>query len=230
MTTNPFTPARIAALTERIHVTTREQIIDLTVSRSIKNQAAIQAAFGHEAPIERFVDGQPNKPLSQVNPAGFTLTRFELLTNVVDEAIKALVLASPVGPAKGGHYRDDHWLFVNGQRRDFGIEGSTVILAANDNVIIVNLRPYSRKIEGGARERFRGRMTNRRPGLSVQAPNGVYEITARDLQRRFGNVASIRFAYRGLVGAPSPAGRARQDRYPALEISARGEGSARLAA
>lgn len=220
MTANPFTASRITALTERVRAVTREQIIDLTVSRTIKNQAAIQTAFGHEAPIERFVDGQQNKPLNQVNPSGFTLTRFELLTNVVDEAIKSLILASPVGPARGGHYRDDHWLYVNGVRRD-AAEGGAVAIGPGDTIVIFNARPYARKIEGGARERFRGRMTNRRPGLSVQAPNGIYEITARDLQRRFGNVATIRFAYRGLVGAPPPAGRARQDRYPALEITAR---------
>lgn len=229
MPANPFTSTRITALTERVRATTRQQIIDLTLAGTTRNLEAIGATLGEAPPFTRFVDGSEHKPLDQVNDHGFTLTRFELLGNVVDETIKALILASPVGPEKGGHYRDDHWLFVNGTRRDFSIDGATIPIAANDNVVIVNLRPYARKIEGGARERFRGRLTNRRPGLSAQAPDGVYEITARTLQRRFGNIAKIQFGYHGLIGSASGLGHSRTDRYPALEVSALSASSARAA-
>lgn len=212
-----FTGAHITALVERVRVNTRQQIIAVTKEKTADNLAAIGAA----TPFIRYVDGTLNKPLEQVSDHGFTLTQFELLGHVVDEAMKELILASPFGPGKDGHYRDDHWLYVNQTRRDFAFDSKIVEIGQNDEVVIVNVRPYARKIEGGARERFR-RMTNRRPGLSVQAPNGVYEITARALQRRFGNIASIRFTYRGTIGAASPLGRARSDRYPALEITARG--------
>jgi hypothetical protein len=110
--------------------------------------------------------------------------------------------------------------------------------------VIINMRPYARKIEGGANNRFSRRLTDRRPGLSAQAPNGVYEITARDLQRMFGTIATIRFTYRGIIGGaltfsniprkvvrgsrgrfqfaggPNPGNRS-EDRFPALEIEAK---------
>jgi len=220
MATNPFTPGRISALVETVRVRTREQIISVTNLKTAENLTAIGASFGDIAPYRRFVDGVLGKPLEQVSDHGYTLTQFELIQSVVDAAIEALILASPVGPEKGGHYRDDHWLYVNGARRDFSAERSEVAIGPTDTVVIVNVRPYARKIEGGSRRRFSGRLTDRRPGLSVQAPNGVYEITAQALRRRFGNIASINFTYRGIVGAASPAGKSRQDRYPALEISA----------
>jgi hypothetical protein len=156
-----------------------------------------------------------------------------------------LVERSPFGPDIEGHYRDDHWIYVNGVRRDVAREdGNPINIGPNDKVIIINMRPYARKIEGGANKRFSNRLTDRRPGLSVQAPNGVYEITARDLQRMFGKIALIRFTYHGIIGGvlqfsniprnavrgtrgryqfqggPHPANKS-ENRYPALEIEAR---------
>jgi hypothetical protein len=242
MAGNPFSAGKIAIMVDRVRATTRQQIIDLTREKTAANQAAIAQTLGHPAPTELFVDGQLGKALEQVEAGGYTLTEFELLGNVVDAALQALFEASPVGPDKDGHYRDDHWLYVNGQRRDAAAEGAAVEIGPTDEVVIINMRPYARKIEGGARERFRRRMTNRRPGLSVQAPNGVYEVTARALKQRFGNIATIRFAYRGVMGGapvsqtgPTPIKRnargrfvesggtrahnVSSNRFPALEIS-----------
>ncbi len=209
---NPFTSARIQALTERVKVNTRQQLVQVTLDRTAENQKAIQALTGHQAPITQYVDGSLHKPLEQAQL--FTLTKFEFLDKIVDEAIATLIRNSPVGPGENGHYRDDHWLFVNGRRRDATV-GGVVQVMPGDLVVIVNARPYSRKLERGKRRRG---STDRRPGLSVQAPNGIYEVTAQELRSRFGSLASIRFVYRNVSGIPE---RTRSSRYPALEISER---------
>jgi hypothetical protein len=238
-----FTPTRTRDFVERVHAHTRRQLIDLTLERTRANQALIQRAFGHEAPTELFVDGQSGKPLMSAQT--ITLTQFHLQNGVVDAAHRMLVERSPYGPDKHGHYQDDHWIFVNGVRRDATREGGKPIdIGPHDKVIIVNMRPYARKIEGGPNQTFRRRLTDRRPGISAQAPNGVYEITARDLQRAFGKVADIRFTYHGVIGGtlvfapdPRPAMRGRHgrftaqggprpanaklNRFPALEIESR---------
>ena len=239
-----FTPQRVTDMVTRIRAHTRQQLIDITQERTQANQAAIRRVFGHEAPIDLFVDGQSGKPLSSAQEV--TLTRFHLQNGVVDAAHKMLVERSPYGPDFEGHYQDDHWIFVNGVRRDAAREGDVpIMIGPNDKVVIINMRPYARKIEGGANNRFSKRLTDRRPGLSAQAPNGVYEITARDLQRMFGTVATIRFTYLASVGGqlltfsniprhtkrgargrflfqggPNPANRS-EDRFPALEIEAK---------
>jgi len=234
MSGSGLTSARIKTIIERIEVQTKEAIIRETRRRTDENQAAIRAAFGNTAPITRFVDGVEGKALEDVKPNGVTLTEFDLFSHVITETWNALVLASPYGPDEGGHYRDDHWLFVNGTRRDAATEGGKIEIKAGDDIVFVNARPYARKIEGGAVSRFRKRLTDRRPGLSVQAPDGVYEITAAALNRRLGNLASFRFAYRGIVGGvPLLASGPRRkgvkkraqnnasDRYPAIEIMVR---------
>ena len=240
-----FTPQRVTDLISYVRASTQKQLIRLTYDRTTRNQQAIVRAFGQEAPTQRWVDGVLGKPVTQAQEV--TLTRFTLFSNIIDVAMKMLFQRSPYGPEKDGHYRDDHWLFVNDIRRDATNEGQVVQIMPGDQVVIINMRPYARKIEGGARSRYSNRLTDRRPGLSVQAPNGVYEITARDLQRMFGTIATIRFTYRGMMGsglAPSAAagpravvrnvrgrfmhsggprpGNRGADRFPALEIELKG--------
>ena len=238
-----FTPQRTQDLVARITAHTQQQLVTLTREKTAANQALIKRAFGHEASTELFVDGQRGKALETAKIV--TLTRFHFQNGVVDAAHRMLVERSPYGPDKNGHYQDDHWIFVNDVRIDATREGSKPIdIGPNDKVVIVNMRPYARKIEGGANSRFSNRLTDRRPGLSAQAPNGVYEITARDLQRAFGQIAIIRFTYRGVIGgtlvfAPDPRavtrnrggrftarggiqpGNKSENRFPALEIESR---------
>jgi hypothetical protein len=241
---NPFSPQRVQDFVDHIHAINHRELIRITEERTATNQAAILRVFGREAATDLFVDGQSHKPLSQAQE--FTLTRFHLQTGVVDAAIRMLMERSPVGPGRNGHYRDNHWLFVNDVRRDATAEGAVVQIKPGDNVVIINMKPYARKIEGGTASRSNRRLADRRPGLSAQAPNGVYEITARDLQRLFGTTTIIRFTYRALIGGalistePRPhrprvrssrgrfvytggprSGNASKDRFPALEIEAR---------
>lgn len=213
---NGFTPARVQALTERVRVANRQQLVAVTRQKTAENQAAIRASTGREAAIVRFVDGSLGKPLEQAQQ--FTLTQFDIVEHVIDEIIATLIRNSPFGPEKGGHYRDDHWLFVNGARRDARTAGA-VQIKAGDIVTVVNVRPYAAKLERGRR---RPGTSERRPGLSVQAPNGIYEVSAQELRRRFRNIVNIRFTYRSVSGLPVPPRGGRASRYPCLEITAVG--------
>ena len=209
---NPFTSSRLENLQARIHVATKEQLVRVTRELTDENQAKITAQLGAPAPTKLYVDGSLGKPLESAERV--TLTEFELFNHVIDEALRLLITASPVGPPEGGHYRDDHWLFIDGVRIEAEI-GAPVSLERGSVATILNRRLYARKIEGGfARHGPRNRST-RRPGLSVQAPDGVYQITSIELRRRFGKVASILYTFRSEGGGDDGRGG-----YPALVISA----------
>jgi hypothetical protein len=214
---NGFTVQKIQALTLTAHVTTREQLIETTETLTSQNQQRMQSEIrGSAVPFIRFVDGVKDKPLESVNPQGFTLTQFAFLGPVVDEALMLLMSASPVGPDEGGHYRDDHWLYVDGVRVDTDISSSPVDILPTQTVRVINRRPYAKKIEGGFRHNIgsgKRSFDKRRPGLSVQAPNGVYEVTAMELRHRFGGIASIIFTYSSEDGSNDAMGG-----FPALEI------------
>lgn len=212
-TRNGFTPQKITALTATVRVRSREQLVKTTEFLVDQNQERIAGNLGTKVPTQQWVDGVLGKPLDEAQK--YTATQFQFLSPVVDEAMRLLFEASPVGPAGGGHYRDDHWLFVNGERIDNvanAVKGDTDILPT-DIVRIVNRRPYARKIEGGFHSGSRS-WTRRRPGLSVQATNGVYEITAIALRSRFGNIASIVYTFSSEGGENDDMGG-----FPALEIT-----------
>jgi len=239
-----FTPQKVTDLVDFYRASTRQMLISETKRLTALNQQAIVQAFGSPAEIEQIVDGQQGRALDQA--LKYTDTIFHLHTNVVDEALRLLITRSPVGPGRNGHYRDAHWLYVNGVRRDAMLQGGNKVeLKRGDKIVIINVKPYARKIEGGAKHKYRARLTQRRPGLSSQAPDGVYEVTARDLKNKYDKIAIIRFAYHGNVegalveqeaiartprrnkmgrfhsqGGPRHGSDAK-DRFPALEIEAR---------
>jgi hypothetical protein len=239
-----FTPQKVTDFIDIIKVNTRKTLISETKRLVGANQTAIVHVFGSPAIVEQLVDGQANKALDQA--LKYTDTLFHMHANVVDEALRLLITRSPVGPGRDGHYRDNHWLYVNGARRDATLEGGNKVeLKKGDKAVIINTKPYARTIEGTPYARFRNRLSHRRPGLSAQAPDGVYEVTARDLQKSYGKIAIIRFTYHGNVagalaeqaavarspkrnrsgkfysqGGPRSGGDAK-DRFPALEIEMR---------
>lgn len=206
---NGLTPARIESLRLTAYAHNKQQIVDLTNSLSEENEQAILHELGSDVPSVQYVDGVLGKPLDRVNETGFTLTEFGFLQPIVDEAIRMLLEMSPVGPEKGGHYRDNHQMFVNGEQRDF-VSSSVINLVATDVIVIVNQTPYARKVEGGFAHGSRAR-ARRRPGLSVQAPDGVYEITANEMRRRFGALATISYVFR--------ASESSEGAFPSIEIS-----------
>lgn len=161
--------------------------------------AKIQAQYKPSETVVT-VDGREGAPLDSAQRV--IKYRYSYWADIIDTVYRMLVETSPVGPAEGGHYRDDHMLFVNGQRRDAGAEGAEVLIPQSAEVVFINTRPYARKIEGGMRFQNyvyggAGHSGSRKTGgLSSQAPNGVYEITAKEAQRKFGQSVEVRFEYR----------------------------------
>ncbi|WP_431861377.1 hypothetical protein [Azospirillum sp.] len=170
-----------------------------TAKKAIADLEAKQGAY----PKQTIVDGRRGAAEEQVKPGGVIEYHINPVAEAIDAIYEELVKRSPVGPAKGGHYRDDHQMFVNGIPFNAEEAGRKIeVFPSGTEVVFINTRPYARKIEGGFRliGSFGRTADDRTPGLSVQAPNGVYEVTAREMKRRFANYPmEITFEYRAVM-------------------------------
>jgi hypothetical protein len=184
-----------------------------------------RAALGRVPPHETVVDGRAGAPLESVRPGGtiaFTFVFHEL------EEVFVWIWAQLAkhAPVRTGRFSTSFVFLAD------GVEvASPFNVPEAGEYFFSNVQPYTRKIERG---------------LSPQAPNGVFEAVAAMAASRFGkrigNMATIRFSYRSLLGGPisqwaagtrlqshSPSrnrpGAARQDwltRQPAIIITPRG--------
>lgn len=157
----------------------RQQLIADAANRILADAQAINAAaLGRVPDHDTFVDGRPTTQLTLVNPdRGEILFRFKLASEMFEWIDAQLVLHSPVLTTR---YARSHVLFSDGAETD------PLAPKEGDQFIFLNVQPYARKIEGS---------DNRKPQSSM-APNGVYEVVAALANRRFGNLAQIRFGYR----------------------------------
>lgn len=144
-----------------------------------------QKILGRIPPNQTWVDGRLGATLESVNPfGGQIITEFELLTELLRWIAATLVERSP---HVSGDYRRGHTLFVDG--REVPVNDQ---IPVGEEYAFTNPVPYSRKIEIGKTKSGRD--------FVVQVPNRIYERTAQDAKRRFGNIAEIFFTYRGIVG------------------------------
>lgn len=142
---------------------------------------------GFDAQPVVVTDGVPRRDPAMVKPFG--RIEFARRTSVAEAVIWALAelrRRSPVGPAERGHYRDDHFVMVNGAQVLGDVRAALMALQPTDRVQIVNPRPYARKIEGATGSRKTGR--GKRQALSRQARGGVYRVVVRALEARYGRV------------------------------------------
>ncbi len=142
-------------------------------------------AIGAVTPHKQFVDGKPGAPLESVNPDhGRIVFTFELVQPLLKWLGEQLVINSPV---LTGRYQASHVLLADGVEVD--ADGK---IPEAEEYRFVNVVPYARKIERGQ---------------SSQTPEGVYEVLAVLAQRRFGNVATIKFGFTDITGNQSRKGR-----------------------
>lgn len=143
-----------------------------------------RASGGAEPTYTQTVDGRLGAALESVRPDGVIEVEFlaALRLEAVEWIRAALAAAAPV---RSGRFRDSFVLFADGVA-----VASPDAARDADEWIFVSTVPYARKLEG---------MGNR-PPLSRQAPDGVFHAVAVDGQRRFGNVASVKFASRSIEG------------------------------
>ncbi len=180
----PITRSQTTALVTRL----REQTVPrLTADAARRQLTGIQARQG--AAAKTIVDGREGGSIDTVRPFGNIRFLFLDLGPVLDWIWQQLVERSPVGPERGQpHYFQVHWLIVDGVWVDVPSAGMQI--SAKAVAQLVNARPYARAIERG---------------LSVQAPDGVYELVAAEAQRRFPS-ARIEFFYvsEGDIDVPIP--------------------------
>lgn len=130
--------------------------------------------------FSRFVDGTEGASEEAVKPLGIIVYEYPRLDLVIAAAEQVLFDLSPFGFPEGGHYRDEHHLFL---------DGSPAISAANwrpgQEAMIVNTQPYARMIEVGAMR------------MVVPGTDHVYAQAQQILRRKYSSLAYIRFTYSG---------------------------------
>lgn len=143
--------------------------------------------LGRIPPHRTFVDGAEGASEEFVRPNGVIIYEFDLVVSLLVWIGKELERISPVGKAPKdkhpGRYRGSHTLFADGKEVSLG---GRIPIA--DEYVFMSTVDYAIPLERGKKR-------------SSQAPNGVYEITARNAKRTFGNVAYIEFNFRSLYDA-----------------------------
>lgn len=137
-------------------------------------------AVGSDVPRKVFVDGREGAPLMSVKPGGMVFAEWSFMGQTLIDIGAMLADASPV---RSGRYAQSHLLIIDGVEQASGPPPETF-----DEAIFINSMPYARKIERG---------------LSRQAPDGVFQTVAAVSNRRFGNLARVKFTYRPLTGRTS---------------------------
>lgn len=207
-------------------VAVTEILADLSSYQSGDAASAAFAAFAadardevvtedHPSSIVQYVDGVEGADLSDAKVPGVIRFEFGYTAEIIGGILEMLVGKSPYAAKRPNakpptHYRDEHAILVDGQE----VTDPPMELTPDQIVTLVNLQPYSRKIERG---------------FSVQAPNGVYEVVARAARQRWGNVADIEFGYDifpGLGPNQTEAVRSnkaksrKDDRFPTITVRA----------
>jgi hypothetical protein len=165
----------------------RREAADFARAGLLEAQQVNRSILGRIPPHTTTVDGRADAPLDSVNPsAGRIVFEFELIGDLLRWIADTLVARSP---AISGRYKRGHTILANGQEILVGAP----LPAAADEFVFLNPIPYARKIEVGKTKAGRA--------FVMQVPNRIYERTAIDARRRFGNLADIRFAFRDVTGA-----------------------------
>jgi hypothetical protein len=120
------------------------------------------------------VDGVKEAPLETVRPNGIIVFEFDLVFDLLGWIAGQLAIHSPI---RTGEFLRSHALFADGTE----VADPAKPPPAQEYVFLSLDKP--------------GKVRSLERGHSRQAPNGVYEVVAELAQRRFGNQASVRFAY-----------------------------------
>mgnify|MGYP005817797569 CR=1 FL=1 len=130
---------------------------------------------------EAYANRPGNSNLDSVVLPGPIVYNYSSLRSLVETALDELRKASPV---RSGGYVQSFVLFVNG----LPVDTLPQTIKLSDEIMIVNVAPYARKIEIGKTE-------SGRPFV-IQVPDRVVERTAKQvLIPRYRNVAKIEFYY-----------------------------------
>lgn len=145
--------------------------INAELARVARAELASAISSGQGSAIyERYVNGRPNAPEESVEAPGPILYVFSWWPEIIEFAIEFLQRRSPV---RSGRFRDSWFVMVNEARFD-----NINSIPINATVLIVNDRPYARKIEVGH--------------MRMSVPHGVAEDARLAVRRQYGKVVDIR--------------------------------------
>jgi hypothetical protein len=143
-------------------------------------------------------DGMPRRHYDQVKPFG----RIEFIRRpqMAEAVLWALDMLRRRSPVRTDRYAQSHVVLLNKVEISGDLRAALQSVKETDRVQIVNPQPYAKKIEG-RRSRSKGRgaaktKTAAVPGLSRQAPRGVYErVVLPMLVQRYGRSMFFDFKY-----------------------------------
>jgi hypothetical protein len=139
----------------------------------IVNDAKARGGVGPDFDVYANTPGQTD--LTKVTLPGPIVYRYRYIGEIVQAALSMVRAASPV---KSGQYVRSHELFVNGVRVDVLPK-----ISAGDEVWIVNVAPYARRIEVGKTKD--GRV------FVLQVPDRIYQRSHQKLKQKYRQMAEI---------------------------------------
>ncbi len=174
---------------------------------------------GFDPDPRTIVDRRPNARIETVKLFGTIefVERAELGA-IIDWIYRALVETSPV---LKGDYARAHMVLVNGRE---ATEDEWRAIGPGDRITFVNIQPYARRIEGGARfvgwtSRVDKTARKHVGGFSLQAPNGVYRVVFGQARRKFGKQVFLDYKFVSLAGGKViPDSKTKRYRYPAIQL------------
>lgn len=164
----------------------------LIVDTAKREHARVMGTPPRPQSFTRTVDGVKGAREEAVKPNGYINYRYPRIDLVIQGAFLALIDKSPF---LSGEYIRGHTLFMGGIAVLSGEAGMVPNQSASwfqswrpgTELVIANFVPYSRKIE-------LGKMNMRVPGTDE-----VYFRAQQIISRKYGNIANIRFTWRGVV-------------------------------
>lgn len=216
--------AAVGKQVQRFTVRTFESVLSQEVGRGFDNKPIIQT------------DGYLGRDPREVRNFGRIEARArQEIGNVVLWLLRELERLSPV---LSHRYQHSHVAMVDGQLiSDTDLKNPANV--AGKRVMVVNTQPYAAKIEGldaftrwetkggkrsrRAKRRAQGWTRGQMRGMSKQAPNGVYRVALRNLQRRFGRSVVALYQPQALPGGimlkKGNRKRGRAQVYPAIILA-----------
>lgn len=165
-------------------------------------------ARDHPSSVLTVVDGRIGGALDQVKvPGGTIVFEFGNLMQALRGILAMVAADSPSSPKRANadapvQYRADHIVLIDAEV----VTELPASLAPNQIVQVVNIEPYAHKIEGG---------------LSLQAPNGVYEVVAAMARAQWGDTLDISVSNGPLPDGIQAQGAVAKLGYPLLTIKAK---------